>query len=80
MISHYLWQTTIGKVSLRDKNSAGLGYISPAQMQILILQLAEPEFKEWAWLKPDELITRAVVFKRPVYQTVITHFSDLLKV
>jgi len=41
---------------------------------------AEPEFKEWAWLKPDELITRAVVFKRPVYQTVITHFSDLLKV
>jgi len=38
----------------------------------------EPEFKEWGWLHPDELVERAVVFKRPVYQTVISHFSDVL--
>jgi len=42
------------------------------------IQTDEPEFREWAWLSPDELLERAVIFKRPVYQTVITSFIDVL--
>jgi len=43
------------------------------------IQTDEPEFRQWAWLSPDELLERAVIFKRPVYQTVITSFLDVLK-
>ncbi|KAI4373100.1 hypothetical protein MLD38_011263 [Melastoma candidum] len=40
----------------------------------------KPEFGDWAWMKPDELIDRAVDFKKTVYQQVFSvfapHFSD----
>ena len=39
---------------------------------------AEPEFKEWKWLKAEDLINRAVQFKRPVYQSVIEYFKPYL--
>ena len=38
----------------------------------------EPEFCDWKWLSPDDLINLAVPFKRDVYQNVLTAFSSIL--
>ncbi|KAI4370709.1 hypothetical protein MLD38_019029 [Melastoma candidum] len=35
----------------------------------------QPEFGDWAWMKPDELIDRAVDFKKTVYQQVFSVFA-----
>ncbi|CAI9774812.1 unnamed protein product [Fraxinus pennsylvanica] len=36
----------------------------------------KPEFGEWSWLSPEEIINLAVDFKKPVYQEVMTAFSS----
>jgi putative (di)nucleoside polyphosphate hydrolase len=36
------------------------------------------EFSRWAWMAPDELITRIVPFKRDTYGAVFAEFADLL--
>ena len=38
----------------------------------------EPEFCEWKWLSPNDLVNLAVPFKRNVYKTVLTAFSPHL--
>ena len=38
----------------------------------------EPEFCEWKWVAPDQLIDLAVPFKREVYQSVVTSFQSLI--
>ncbi len=38
----------------------------------------EPEFQEWRWLGPEELIDKIVPFKRAVYRRVLDDFADLL--
>ena len=42
------------------------------------IQTEDPEFISWQWLSPDELIQRAVPFKRDVYTNIMTEFKDLL--
>ncbi|KAL7585222.1 nudix hydrolase 26, chloroplastic [Lactuca sativa] len=37
------------------------------------------EFGEWAWMSPEQVIDRAVDFKKPVYKEVITAFSPHLQ-
>jgi putative (di)nucleoside polyphosphate hydrolase len=37
-----------------------------------------PEFREWAWVTPDELIDRIVPFKRATYEAVLAAFRDRL--
>ncbi len=37
-----------------------------------------PEFSEWRWLPPDQLVARIVPFKRDVYQQVLDQFGELL--
>ena len=39
----------------------------------------EPEFCEWRWLPPYDLIEMAVPFKRDVYQNVISTFTEHLR-
>ena len=39
---------------------------------------AIPEFCEWKWLAPQELVDLAVPFKRDVYRTVLNSFGDLI--
>ena len=39
----------------------------------------EPEFCEWKWLSPHDLIDLAVPFKRDVYQNVLAAFAPYLK-
>ena len=42
------------------------------------IQTEEAEFVAWQWLSPDELIHRAVPFKRDVYTNIMAEFKDLL--
>lgn len=37
-----------------------------------------PEFSEWRWLDPAELVANIVPFKRSVYEAVLAEFGDLL--
>ena len=37
-----------------------------------------PEFSEWRWLAPDELIAQIVPFKRDVYRAVLAAFDTHL--
>lgn len=37
-----------------------------------------PEFSEWRWLAPEELVDAIVPFKREVYRKVLDEFGDLL--
>jgi putative (di)nucleoside polyphosphate hydrolase len=37
-----------------------------------------PEFREWAWIEPTDLIARIVPFKREVYDAVFAAFRDRL--
>ena len=39
----------------------------------------EPEFCEWKWLSPQDLVDLAVRFKRDVYQNVLAAFAPYLK-
>jgi putative (di)nucleoside polyphosphate hydrolase len=39
----------------------------------------EPEFCEWKWLSPHDLVDLAVPFKRDVYQDVLAAFTPYLK-
>ena len=39
----------------------------------------EPEFCEWKWLSPHDLVDLAVPFKRDVYQNVLAVFAPYLK-
>ncbi|MCH1426837.1 MAG: RNA pyrophosphohydrolase [Alphaproteobacteria bacterium] len=39
----------------------------------------EPEFCEWKWLSPHDLVELAVPFKRDVYQNVLAAFAPYLK-
>ena len=39
----------------------------------------EPEFCEWKWLSPHDLVDLAVPFKRVVYQNVLAAFAPYLK-
>ena len=48
---------------------------SDAQINI---RTENPEFREWAWMAPDELIRKIVPFKRDTYTMVFDEFSELL--
>ncbi|MEO0959448.1 MAG: RNA pyrophosphohydrolase [Pseudomonadota bacterium] len=43
------------------------------------LDAHEREFRQWAWMAPDELIMRIVPFKRDTYGAVFKEFEDLLR-
>ena len=42
------------------------------------INTAEPEFCEWRWLEPRELVNLAVPFKRDVYDDVLKAFSSFV--
>jgi putative (di)nucleoside polyphosphate hydrolase len=43
------------------------------------LETHDPEFAEWKWLAPAEIMRRIVPFKREVYEKVFAGFADLVK-
>ena len=38
-----------------------------------------PEFSEWRWIEPEQVVERIVPFKRDVYRRVLSEFSDFLR-
>lgn len=38
----------------------------------------EPEFSDYAWLKPQEVINRAVAFKKTIYENVLYYFDEFI--
>jgi len=36
------------------------------------------EFDAWEWLSAAELLDRIVAFKKPIYETVLREFDDLV--
>lgn len=45
---------------------------------LIDIETEEPEFSEWRWMAPDELLDNIVPFKRGVYQQVLDEFRDYL--
>ena len=41
------------------------------------VETENPEFSEWKWINSNDLIENAVPFKREVYKTILSEFSDL---
>ncbi|XP_048528636.1 nudix hydrolase 26, chloroplastic-like [Triticum urartu] len=39
----------------------------------------KPEFSEWAWMTPQQVIEKAVDFKKPVYEETLKHFAPYLQ-
>ncbi|KAJ1273562.1 hypothetical protein BS78_06G291100 [Paspalum vaginatum] len=39
----------------------------------------KPEFGEWTWMTPQEVIEKAVDFKKPVYEEALKHFAPYLQ-
>ncbi|MFS7937742.1 putative bis(5'-nucleosyl)-tetraphosphatase (asymmetrical) [Helianthus anomalus] len=39
----------------------------------------KPEFGEWSWMSPEQVVDRAVDFKKPVYKEVMDVFSPHLE-
>lgn len=42
------------------------------------IQTEHPEFSEWTWLEPGQLVEKIVPFKRAVYAQVLSDFADHL--
>ncbi|MEO1306913.1 MAG: RNA pyrophosphohydrolase [Pseudomonadota bacterium] len=42
------------------------------------IETEEPEFSEWRWLAPDQLVANIVPFKREVYEQVLLAFEGHL--
>ena len=43
------------------------------------IETNEPEFEEWCWMSPDDLIDYAVPFKKDVYRALMSHFEGFMK-
>ncbi len=43
------------------------------------IQTHEPEFLDWKWVEPDQVMKLAVEFKRDIYSQVFKHFKHLLQ-
>ncbi|ASJ74134.1 RNA pyrophosphohydrolase [Granulosicoccus antarcticus] len=43
------------------------------------IQTDEPEFNQWRWLEPAQLVDSAVPFKREVYASVLAEFLPLIQ-
>lgn len=39
---------------------------------------AQPEFSEWKWMAPREILTHIVPFKREIYEQVLAEFKDYI--
>ena len=45
---------------------------------LINIETEEPEFREWCWIKPEELLDKIVPFKRSTYEKVIREFKNLV--
>jgi putative (di)nucleoside polyphosphate hydrolase len=48
-----------------------------SEIDILPRSGGKAEFDRWSWRRPEELIELIVLFKRDIYQTIVTEFAQL---
>ena len=68
-----LWDGSSGPKTKVDGSSFHVG-----KDQDININTENPEFCEWRWLNPDELVRFAVPFKRKVYDNVLDAFKNLI--
>jgi len=44
----------------------------------IVIETEHPEFRQWRWIEPGEMIDRIVPFKRAIYAEVLAAFGDRL--
>ncbi|KAA9006140.1 RNA pyrophosphohydrolase [Histidinibacterium aquaticum] len=44
----------------------------------IVIATAHPEFSEWQWLPPKDVLAKIVSFKREVYARVLDEFGELI--
>jgi putative (di)nucleoside polyphosphate hydrolase len=44
----------------------------------ILIETEHPEFSDWSWIDPRDLVEKIVPFKREVYREVIASFADRL--
>ncbi len=44
----------------------------------IVIETEHPEFREWCWIAPRQMLERIVPFKRDVYARVLAEFGPLL--
>ena len=44
------------------------------------LLTAEPEFSEWKWIKPEQLLDIVIPFKHDVYKQLLEEFQEIIDV
>lgn len=45
----------------------------------IVIETAHPEFRQWTWIDPRDLVEKIVPFKRDIYAQVIAAFGDKLQ-
>lgn len=43
-----------------------------------VLLSYHPEFSQWAWVEPEQLVEKAVSFKRAIYKAILDEFLPLI--
>lgn len=51
-----------------------------AAADVINVNVAHPEFSDWRWMTPEDMLAAIVPFKRPVYKDVLDEFAPLLTV
>ncbi len=46
---------------------------------LINIETEHPEFNRWCWLRPEDLLTRIVPFKKDTYERVIREFHEQVK-
>ena len=46
---------------------------------LINIKTEHPEFNRWCWLRPEDLLTRIVPFKKDTYERVIREFHEQVK-
>ncbi|MEZ5720755.1 MAG: NUDIX domain-containing protein [Paracoccaceae bacterium] len=44
----------------------------------IVIETEHPEFREWRWIAPGDMLARIVPFKRDVYARVLEEFGPLV--
>jgi len=84
VIISYVWYSTYGRIL-----HCTLLHLSYIQKWILLhfeglddeinVETKDPEFKNWLWMNPNELSSKAIYFKKDVYQKINRIFVPLIK-
>jgi len=77
-VAQKLWTNKRGKPKYRGQQQRWFLMRFIGQDEQIDIETEEPEFSEWEWLAPEQLLELIVPFKRGIYQQVFTTFKPWL--